>query len=421
MINNQYNLIKEKDLDNNLYEDYQEYFIIKDKKNLKIFKIIILKTKENIIIKCRKYEIQLNMFDFANLTKSSFDLIEKAYDFIIDLFEENKVIVKDMSTNDNIKLIFKVNKKKEFEIILKYNKLNRDNILDELNKLKKEINSLKEEIFILTKDKESTINHKENDNKENNKNQNEIGKNEEKKKKRKKTVEYKSNAINIRHPNYLEKNIITRFVADNAICVFNSINNILYLIYSKNNSIISYDLVNKKITTEIKNAHNKNDIRFRHYLDRINKRDLFLSISIEQNELKLWNVNNWEYILYIPKVNELGKLFSACFLNDYDKIYIITTNHNIDVIPELIKVFDLEGNKITEINDSSDKTFFIDKYYDQNLSKYFLLTGNNGGVKSYDYYENKLYREYSDKEKKSIYDNHFSLIINDCEEKFSYS
>ena len=404
-MNNNDSLIKEKNLDDNLYDDYQEYFIIKDKKDPKIFKIIILKRKEDIIIKSGKYKIHLNLFNFYHLTKSSFDILDKAYDYLTDLFEENKVSIKEKSTNNHIKLKFKENKKKEFELTLSYNKLNKNIILNELNNqyedLKEEINNLRNEINSLTKEIENIKNPSK-----------------EAKKRHKKSVEYKSNAKKIREPNYIVKNITTKFMAGNAICVFRSIiNNMLYLIYpNKNNSIISYDLVDNKIIKEIKNAHSNNDIRFRHNLDIINKRDLLLSISIEENELKLWNVNNWECILHIPKVNEVGKIFSACLLNDYDATYIITTNHDIHVEPEFIKVFDLEGNKITEINDSSNQTYFIDKYYDDNLSKYYLLTANVGGVKSYDYYKNKLYHKYSDIENKSSYDFHNSLIINDCEE-----
>ena len=44
---------------------------------------------------------------------------------------------------------------------------------------------------------------------------------------------------------------------DNTFAVFNSINNILYLIYSDiNRSMISYDLNNKRKINEIKNIHN---------------------------------------------------------------------------------------------------------------------------------------------------------------------
>ena len=69
-----------------------------------------------------------------------------------------------------------------------------------------------------------------------------------------------------------------------SFCVFKSINNIIYLIFAnKNDSIISYNLTNFQKINEIKNAHNREIIGFRHCLDIINKRDLIISISTYNN------------------------------------------------------------------------------------------------------------------------------------------
>ena len=86
---------------------------------------------------------------------------------------------------------------------------------------------------------------------------------------------------------------------NNTFIIFKSINGIFYLTYSKINSIINYDILNYKIISEIKNAHNSKITNFRYYSDRINKRDLVLSISKDDNILKLWNVTNFECILNI--------------------------------------------------------------------------------------------------------------------------
>ena len=51
---------------------------------------------------------------------------------------------------------------------------------------------------------------------------------------------------------------------------------------------------------------------------------------------------------------------------------------------------------------------FIDTYYDKKFSKNYILTGNYGYVKSYDYDENKLYHKYCDNNSKS----HDSIAIN---------
>ena len=61
-------------------------------------------------------------------------------------------------------------------------------------------------------------------------------------------------------------------------------------------------------------------------------------------------------------------------------------------------VFDFKGNKIKEINNSNDSTDFIDIYYDNKSSKNYILTCNVGFIKSYDYNNNDVYKNYSDNE-----------------------
>ena len=162
---------------------------------------------------------------------------------------------------------------------------------------------------------------------------------------------------------------------DNIFSVFNSINNIFYLIYAnKDNSIISYDLINNKKINEIKNAHNKNIVNFRHNFDKLNKRDLIISISAEDNNIKLWDITNFNCLLHLKNINKVGELFSGCFLNIDCNIYILSTNIN-RYNSEPIKVFNLNGNIIKEISDSKEDTVFIDVFYDNLLSKYFIITG----------------------------------------------
>ena len=198
---------------------------------------------------------------------------------------------------------------------------------------------------------------------------------------------------------------------DNMFCVFNSVNNILYLIYlskteKDTNSLISYNMNDNKIINIIKNPHNTCITNLRHYLDSKNKRDLLLSISSKSNNIKIWNINNFECILDLKNVNQNGLLFSACFFIENNQIFLMTSNYNFHN-PEPIKLFDLEGNKIKEINDSNDSTIFIDNYYDIKMSKVFIVTGNKGNVKSYDYSENKLYHTYNNDDTS----NHNCIII----------
>ena len=203
---------------------------------------------------------------------------------------------------------------------------------------------------------------------------------------------------------------------DNIFCVFKSIDKILYLIYiNENKSIIFYNLINKQKISEIKKAHKLSIFNFRHYLDKINKRDLILSISFGNN-IKVWDIKNLKCLLNMENIYDCGTIYSACFINDNNQNYIITSNSDYPSNFGLIKIFDFNGNKVKEINNSNDSTFFIDTYYDKRFLKYYIITGNYDYVKSYDYNNNKMYRKYCDSEDKEKDKScHISIVINDFE------
>ena len=189
------------------------------------------------------------------------------------------------------------------------------------------------------------------------------------------------------------------FSFDNTFCVFNSINDILYLIYSNKNSILSYNLIDNKKINEIKNANPEKQFitNFRHHLDSINNRDLLISISAWGNNIKLWNVNNWECLNNFEHIYSNGYLYSACFLDDNNDILILTSNYNKNYFvnyAEYIKIFSLNGSYYN-LSNSGESTFSIDVYYDKNLKKNFIITGNKDCVNSYVFIENKLYHKYS--------------------------
>ena len=219
-------------------------------------------------------------------------------------------------------------------------------------------------------------------------------------------IKYYSNLVNNCYFNYF----------DNIFCVFSSVNNILYLVYlykkenEKLNSIVFFNILENKRINEIKNSHSELITNLRHYNDKNNKRDLIISISSRNNNIKLWNINNFECILDLREINKNGLLFSACFFIEDKQIYLMTSNNSYTNL-EKIKVFDLKGNKIKEINDSNEKTIFIDIYYDKKFYKNYILTGNKNNVKSYDYEDNKIYKIYDNKD----IGNHNSIIVVDSE------
>ena len=197
-------------------------------------------------------------------------------------------------------------------------------------------------------------------------------------------------------------------ILNNTFMVFKSINEIIYLIYCNiNNSIICYNLEKEQKINEIKNYHEEFITNFKHYLDKENKRDLIMTISLDDNNIRVWKIDNWECIINIPNVNKEGYLYSATFLYNNNKLYIISSNFNLLKKPEMIKIYDINGNKLDEINESNDITYIIENYYDNDLGKNFIITGNLGSVKSYTFGNKELYNKYYDKENGT----HLSLLI----------
>ena len=380
-------------------KEYQEYYLIKQNN---VFKIIIGKLKDKILIKCKTFENQLKNDDFSLFNK--FDTIDELYNYIIKLFNENKVNIIDIISNKNMILNLKVSindEEKNTELKLYFNRNSKDLIRNEIkenyNELINEINNLKEEIKIL-----------------NNKVNNFyffIGSKDFRKIKINENIELNTNH-NIQFPKMKYLYEITNdsyayYTLDNTFTIFKSINNILYLIYSnEHKDIISFDLINNKKMGEIKKAHNEFITNFRHYLDKIYKRDLFISISGKDNNIKLWDITNYKCLIDIKNINNKGELDSACFLNDGNSNFIVTSNDNYNKT-DFIKIFDFNGRKIKDLKDSNERTKFVDTYYDNKLSKNYIISGNFSYIKSYDYNNNILYHKYCDNDKRF----HKSIIV----------
>ena len=326
--------------------------------------------------------------------------------------------------NNNPNFLIVKNNSKNREVYLK-SVIDDYKILNENAKKIKKIylKSKRSEKYPLLRPREETTNYKQNKNNikkikiirssPNTKNKEMIKKLQIKKIKIRKInikKEKEISPLNIQYSNDITKDSFSYFYLDNTFTVFLSVDKILYLIYAtKNRSIVSYNLNENKKVNEIKNAHNELIVNFRYYFDKKNKTDLMISISYDNN-IKLWNINIWDCICNFNVVNKKGYLLSACFLKDNDNYYIITSNYSDD--SELIKFFNLKGEKVKEINNSGDDVCFIDAYYDEKLNKNYVITGNIGYVKSYNYDESNLYHVYGDNDM----EDHCSVIINNSKE-----
>ena len=153
--------------------------------------------------------------------------------------------------------------------------------------------------------------------------------------------------------------------SNNTFYVFKSINDLYFLIYtSKNNSIISFDLNSNQKVNEIKNAHESDITYYRHYIDKNIKRDLIISISSYDNNIKLWSFHNWECLLNLKRIYQSGALISACLISYQNENYIISSNLSFMGNADCITIIDFNGKIVKKLDDYDYGTIFIDTYYD---------------------------------------------------------
>ncbi len=221
------------------------------------------------------------------------------------------------------------------------------------------------------------------------------------------SLELKSFPKNINYSIDIVDDSYIFFGRDNSIITFNHENE-YYLIYSDGHSIITYNLNDCKKMCEMRNAHHSYISNFRYYYDSNNKRDLILSMS-NDNNFKLWNFFTMECLLYVSNIYKEGHLTSACILNYNNELYIIVSNQSFNLVNNPLLVFDLKGNKIKKIKNSNDDTSIVDVFYDNNSNKNYILTGNYGSVKSYDFEKDELYHTYINIDNKK--DSYSSIII----------
>jgi len=355
------NQIKDKKNLNNS-NSLHEYELIKN--NLK-YKIIIEKKNQEIQIKCKNlYQIKLDTNNIQLYSKNLFNNLEEFYKSINNSFKTNKVILKEISINSKIKLEFNINiknKLKNIEIILFYHKIEQAEIKNE------NIDSIS------------------------------------------------FNPKNLKYNNALVKGsdiskIQLEANNDNIIAVFNSIDDILYVVYSRTASIILFNINDQKKQLEIKIYTRTNLIKY--YFDKVNKRDL-LAVS-DGLDIKVWNINTLQCLsnIIIPKdlFGDLHKCFKCIqtlfFINNKNNIYINIAFPFID-LP--MQVYDLEGNLIKKIKINLKQINHMGGFTDKNKS-YFFACGDQF-VKSFDFEKNDIYKNY-------IYDknkNYTHAIINDSD------
>ena len=204
------------------------------------------------------------------------------------------------------------------------------------------------------------------------------------------------------------------FRVDNTFEVFNSILGQMCLVYAfklenKCNSIATYNIIDYKTMGVLRNAHREDITNFRHYLDKRNRRDLILSVSATDNNVRMWDINNLEFIITINNINRHGFTKSACILNFNNDLFIVTSNYSHSEVQEPIRLYNMDGYKIKEINYKNNQTYFIDIYHDKQFDIKYIITGNLGFVRTYNYTNDCKYHRYNDDDDEEY--EHYKVII----------
>ena len=402
---------KEKEEKKEVILETKEYKLTSDDKT---YNFSINRTDEVILIKCSNYESRLNINDLTKLTKVFMDDLNYAFKFMTDIFDSDRVMIKEIIKNEMIKLkiiIFDYRGKENLiEIELLFNKKNKDFIIyelsnkcdsleSEISKLKDEIRSMKKEIENFSSIKNEIINIKSFIKEKEEKEKKEKEKNKEKELNLKTPDEnnnYKNENYNELEPKKinligeLSVNSYVDFGLDYVFAVFNSVENIPFLVYStKDLSLIFFNIDEMKVKILIKKAHNYFISNINHFFDKEQKKDIIMTVSYQNNNIKLWEINNNEPIKNIININNDFYLLSACFLQ-YDKLKcIVTSNGGLDGKKfDPIKIYNFNGKKILEIKGSNYNTNFVTTYFDIKTSKYYIISANDGFINSYNLEQN---------------------------------
>ena len=219
-------------------------------------------------------------------------------------------------------------------------------------------------------------------------------------------------------PNFkLSKKIVSSHffgcVNNNSFCAFKSIvRDCFYLVYIGDEySLIIYDLINNQKLNEIKQNY---ITHLKHYEDSRKRRDLVLASSSFDKSLKIYNIDDCSIICEIQFQNNIENQYLSlcCLLKDSSEQFSIV----LSLSKEPIQIFDLNGNKINELKNSSSYggISFLEVYYANNSQKKYILMGGYSCCKSYDYDEYKEYKVYQCEDNEG---NYFELIINNNNSK----
>jgi hypothetical protein len=169
-----------------------------------------------------------------------------------------------------------------------------------------------------------------------------------------------------------------------CIAVFKTIDELLLLAYTVQNSIQIYDLLKRCEIKTLEDTGNRIH-KVQHYLDKTKKRDLLLVVS--ELSVKIFNIKDYSNIISINDAHPNKTIYSGNIIFFNNEMYITTTPINDD-----LKVFNSSGKHIRSFGEQDDMRF-SEVYYSFN-NTYILAGGNE--MKVYNFENGKLFNHYKE-------------------------
>jgi len=348
-------------------------------------------SKNDEIRKISNNNIQIQKNDILASEEDNIIIPQKDINNNISLYNFNSInnIINKFINSNNTHNDINNNKKHNISNNKKHNK---DNNLNDNNFLSKKIKNMnfEEEIETNNDYKMKKLDFYSNKNIQNynsNENNEEINLHNSKREIGNKEINY--NLYDIIDDSYCP------ILIDNSFVVFESIKKIAYLIYStKNKYIISYNLTYREIESKIPSNHSEYISNFKYCFNNYNKKELIMSISFKDSQLKIWRFEDWQCIVDIKNVYSSGYLYSACFLCKRNNYYFVTSNWTENKFPDLIRVYDYNGNIVKYFKNSNYNSFSLKALYIKGNT--YILLCNENDIISYDYNKSDLYKIYKD-------------------------
>ena len=342
-------------------------------------KVKFVKSKDKTIINLNYKNIAQNIEINLELKKSKLTKDEMNIIFL----KEINILKKELKSKKEKSINEYINKKfEEYEKIFIEKMEEKDNEINKLKKIieklipdqEKQLNKVQSDWQIISEEKKSLLDDTKKENKKVEKNNyNKLDYND--------NVNLINNFNNINVNNMkvnqiIDNNLNIRWTKSVAVYKIKRNNEISYEIAYPDNkngyNIIIYNILNQKTNT-IKNAHQNEINRIKHYYNSLDKYHILLTSSKDKS-VKLWNISTDAFlnILHIPNCFNGNNLSPFCLMFNKDDYYIIGGTYF-----NKKNIWDKNGKLIGPIEQSQLKIgAFIEATYIDN-KPYILLSGAN--------------------------------------------